>query len=116
MGNDIVNILNIYAPNNIKERKQFFDSLYPWTEKCFSDNYYTVIAGDFNCALTTEDRSSGKIDLCSKSLAELMKQFNVVDIWKSKNPNDIGFTWGYNNKRTSSSRIDYIFCPKVFPV
>ena len=36
IGNNIINILNIYAPNNITEKKLFFNNLYQWTEEVLS--------------------------------------------------------------------------------
>ena len=112
IANDIFNILNIYAPNHINEKKQFFNSLYQWTENYISENYYTVIVGDFNCTLMPEDRSSGKTDICSKSLLNSLNQFNVIDIWRHKNPNEAEYSWESNTRDISSSRIDYIFLTK----
>ena len=109
---DIFNILNIYAPNNINEKKQFFNSLYQWTENYISENYYTVIVGDFNCTLMPEDGSSGKTDICSKSLLNSLNQFNVIDIWRHKNPNKAEYSWESNTRDISSSRIDYTFLTK----
>ena len=115
IANDIFNILNICAPNNINE-KQFFNSLYQFTENYISENYYTVIASDFSCTLMPEDKSSGKIDICSKSLLNSLNQFNVIDIWRHKNPNKVEYSWESNRRDISSSRIDYIFLTKSLSI
>ena len=103
IANDIFYILNIYAPNSINEKKQFVNSLYQWTENYISENYYTVKAGDFNCTLMPEDRSSGKADICSKSILNSLNQFNVIDIWRHKNPNKAEYSWESNKTYISSS-------------
>ena len=59
-----------------------------------------------------EDRSSGKTDICSKSLLNSLNQFNVIDIWRHKNPNKAEYSWESNTRDISSSRIDYIFLTK----
>ena len=99
-------ILNIHAPNSINEKKQFFNSLCQWRENYISENYYTVIAGDFNCTLMPEDKSSGKADICSKSMLNSLNQFNVIDIWRHKNPNKAEYSWESNKRDISSSHID----------
>ena len=112
IANDIFNILNIYAPNSISEKKQFFNSLYQWIESYISENYYRVIADDSNYTLRPEDRSSGKADICSKSMLNSLNQFNVIGIWRYKNPNKAEYSLESNKKDISSSHIDYIFLTK----
>ena len=79
-------VLNIYGPNT--------DDIF-----CFEklENYLkeneekTIIVGeDFNTVLGIElDKKNGRSDthrLCRKKIIEMIDEFNLVDIWRSKHP------------------------------
>ena len=46
------NVVNIYAPNTVSERKTFFERLHDY----FISNGLRIIAGDFNCIDNVLDR------------------------------------------------------------
>ena len=68
---DIYNIINIYAPNNISERNAFLKQLIVKVENFTAGSDSLVLMGDFNTAMTKIDRKSGKIDDSTKYLSDL---------------------------------------------
>ena len=54
-----VNLVNIYAPTNLAERKIFFDSLHEF----FIPSAAIVIGGDFNCYDNVFDKFGGNISV-----------------------------------------------------
>ena len=56
--NDVdVNLVNIYAPTNLAERKTFFDSLHDF----FIPSSAIIIGGDFNCYDNALDKFGGNV-------------------------------------------------------
>ena len=89
-------ISNIYAPNNGKERKSFFnaisDTLFKYTDD--SDKNYNLILGDFNCAI-------------QKNFQSVLHRNDLFDVWRKLNPETKRYTF---KRGKSKSRIDYILC------
>ncbi len=57
--NDVdVNLVNIYAPTNLAERKIFFDS-----SRILIPSTAIIITGDFNCYDDALDKSGGNISI-----------------------------------------------------
>ena len=85
-------LVNLYAPNSDTDRRQFFPSL----ELFFSSRYHHVIGGDFNSiANPTLDKQGGNVSSTQYALRvlhNLTSQFDLVDIWRQRNPNKRGFT------------------------
>ena len=50
-------LVNIYAPNDVAQQVSFFKRLYQQLEEFAQDTI--VISGDFNCALTPNDKRGG---------------------------------------------------------
>jgi len=105
----VISLINVYAPNKISQRKDYYNKLSKcMTTQCLNDSMI-IMAGDFNCCLTDQDRTPVthekdqsrvclnnlliKHDLCDSGLAVMM------------NP---PFTW-QNGEATVKSRLDYIF-------
>ena len=100
-----VNIINIYAPNVPRERKEFYDKL--WQYKPGDVNI--VLTGDFNCVAEPDidkyggNHTSGTTGI--EELTQFLNDHNLVDIWRVKHPNDRIYTW--NSKDFSQrSRLD----------
>lgn len=103
----LIDIYNIYAPNNVNERYEFF-------LKCkqkISKGKYVLVAGDFNTTLSSLDKS-GKTMHCNdkavKSLCNFMQEKELYDIWRNRNVN----TKVFSRKQVvqgflTQSRIDY---------
>ncbi|CAG2240140.1 unnamed protein product [Mytilus edulis] len=84
--NDIVcNIINIYAPNNVHERVEFFSFLQNYMLNF--DNI--IIGGDWNTTLSDLDRctkTGHKVDNAFRKLEHLMNDSDLYDIWRFRNP------------------------------
>ncbi|CAG2243758.1 unnamed protein product [Mytilus edulis] len=103
----IYNIMNVYAPNIVNEKADFFDFLNDYM-KLFEN---TIIAGDWNTSLSGKDRCSRTVhknDVSVKKLNDIMLNHNVYDIWRFRNPDKLVFSrkMVYNGE-LKQSRIDY---------
>ncbi|CAC5395157.1 unnamed protein product [Mytilus coruscus] len=103
----LIDIYNIYAPNNVNERYEFF-------LKCkqkISKGKYVLVAGDFNTTLSSLDKSGKTLhcnDKAVKSLCNFMQEKGLYDIWRNRNVN----TKVFSRKQVvqgflTQSRIDY---------
>ena len=97
------NVVNIYAPNIVSERKTFFERLHDF----FISNGSRIIAGDFNCINNVLDRvrSSNTLLPDKKCLTAFLSDFSLVDVWRKLNPRGVSFTWS-NSDHSQASRID----------
>ena len=99
--NDVdVNLVNIYAPTNLAERKIFFDSLHEF----FIPSDAIIIGGDFNCYDNVLDKFGGNISI-HKEYESLKNDFALVDVWRNLHPGSREFTW-FNSSFSSGSRLD----------
>ena len=111
---NIYTLVNIYAPNRLRERNSFFKTI-----KVFINKYglgQVILGGDFNdiwSLLDTKNKtkSSKKFDKPVTSLKGLIKSCKLIDIWRNKNKNTRQFTW-CRKDRTEATRIDYFFVSK----
>ena len=94
------NIVNIYAPTNLTERKVFFENLHEY----FLPSDSIVIAGDFNCYEYQSDKTGGNLS-CAKYLADFRSTFNLVDAWQRLNPHSRQCNW-FNSDFSIGSRLD----------
>jgi exonuclease III len=100
-----ITLLNVYAHNNEKNRNELFESYLPLLNK--EKQSILIIGGDFNEVLSKLDRKPTPSKLKnSNSLINLIKEFNLNDIWRTKNTNKTHFTWRRKNG-IEKSRIDY---------
>lgn len=70
-----VNIVNIYAPTNLTEGKDFFDNLHEF----FLPADHRIIDGDFNCYECDLDKFGGNFSP-AKFLCDFRSVFNFTDI------------------------------------
>uniref|UniRef100_A0A8C5GPU5 exodeoxyribonuclease III n=1 Tax=Gouania willdenowi TaxID=441366 RepID=A0A8C5GPU5_GOUWI len=76
-------LINIYAPNKVMERKRIFGVAGRWC------NNETIMMGDFNVILTGDDVSDASKffpDSSRSLIYKLLKERNMVDIWRVLNP------------------------------
>lgn len=69
-------LVNIYAPNNEKDRVEFFKRLTAWINKNSINLDNVILCGDFYCQIKNE--------LCDKTvniLKKISKTFGVKDSW-----------------------------------
>ena len=98
-----INLINIYAPTNLTERKVFFDSLHEF----FLPSDATIIAGDFNCYEYQFDKVGGNLS-CAKYLSDFRSAFNLIDAWHRLHPRSRQCTW-FNSDFSIGSRLDKFF-------
>ena len=115
--NEIYTIINVYAPNSENARIDFFKRLKTWISQYSSNDTNIILLGDFNCALSSQDRYSQtnnvNVDRSSRVLHELIEFIDVSDVWRLCNPNKSGFTW-CDGENIPKSRIDYVFISNNF--
>ena len=98
----VIVLVNIYAPNDVAQQVAFFKRLNQQLEEFAQETI--VIGGDFNCALTSNDKRGGK-PVSKKSavieeISTVCDVYNLTDAWRSLNKDKQCFTW-----RTKSFRI-----------
>jgi exonuclease III len=103
-------LVNIYAPtqNNQKEQIKFYNKLSTFLDKIRDTKI--IMGGDYNTVLDPKlDRYRSKADRPTKvgyQLLSIMKEFHLKDIWRSKNPDTMKYTWKRTNPILQQSRID----------
>lgn len=93
----IISLVNIYAPNCMKERKLFFKKVQKWITK-FAVNENVIVGGDFNYTESAVlDRCKGSnnpnVDLSSTAYNALKFNCNLYDIWREMHPQKRQFTY-----------------------
>ena len=103
-------LINIYAPNKTNEATDFYENLRSTLlESDYDQDYKIVIGGDFNAPLNFQlDRYGSKTEKREvvTKIRELILHFNVVDIWRIRNPNKRRYTWK-QKKPAIQRRLDY---------
>ena len=101
-----LNLINIYAPNVVSERKTFFEQIHDF----FLSKGDYLIAGDFNCVDRAIDKfqSDNVLSSDKSCLAALKADFSLVDVYRKLNPHGISFTWS-NKNNSQVSRLDRFF-------
>ena len=106
-------LVNIYAPNDANQQVTFFKELENQLEDFAQENI--IIAGDFNCALSENDKKGGnpvwKKSIVIKEVQHLANLYNLTDIWRDRNPNDNRFTWR-NKSLKVQCRLDFFLISK----
>ena len=104
-----LNLVNIYCPNSVSDRKIFFSRLHDF----FLTQGDLVIGGDFNCVDNVLDKLNCFIVSSSdqKLLCSLCADFSLVDVWRKCNPRGVEFTWS-NADHTQASCLDRFFLAK----
>lgn len=99
-------LINIYAPNDLFNRKQFFKELI----QVFNTNRNIILGGDFNCVTNIAlDRIGGnpqKTNDGSKELNDSIQTRNLVDVFRCLHPNTILTTW---KGPETASRLDRFY-------
>ena len=100
------NIICLYAPNTVSDRKLFFNRLHTF----FLSPGDLILGGDFNWVDSELDRLHIKSDFSAdkRCLSALKSDFCLVDIFRKRNPKAISFTWS-NKDFSQASRLDRFF-------
>ena len=107
-------LYNVYAPNNEKDHVSFLLFLKEKLEFLDTTEYeYMIGAGDWNFTFEKIDRSGGnynyeKWEKSANILDEINQKFDLIDIWRVKNPEKSRFTWR-RTKPIIQSRLDRFY-------
>ena len=104
-------LINIYARNKDKEIVIFFKDLTAVLKKENLDTEENVIVGgDFNCPINPFIDKKGGLLTPRKMVVDSIKcfqdNFDLIDIWRVKNPGVKSFTWSQKSPRIFC-RLDY---------
>ena len=102
--------VNIYAPSKTQDQCCFFDKLNDNIEDCVANRELKIIlGGDFNVTLDSDLGCSGGRPFTKdsvKNMQNLRFDFDLVDIWRIRNPERRRFTWREKNPFIQR-RLDY---------
>ena len=113
-------LINIYAPSTSLEKEylSFLCKLKQNLEDIYDNISPILMGGDFNYILDYNiDRKGGTIkkwDNCKKVLTEIIHVYNLMDIWRIRNPTKQKFTWRRKNPTPIQSRLDYWLISESF--
>lgn len=105
-GDEPITLINVYAPtsNDHSGQSALLNNLYTVLNNMEVHNI--IIGGDFNTQL---DMLQSANEGFSRELDVLLEEYNLVDIWRRKNPTN---TRGTFHRNSYSSRLDYLFAPE----
>ena len=99
--NDIITLVNVYAPNNEQNRTNFFKQMQTFINHHALNIENVLLCGDFNCITSkTSDKSAIQLNAICRNI-------DMFDLWCSNHENLSGYTW-CNAENVPKSRIDYI--------
>ena len=105
-------IYNVYAPNNKTEHLTFMKYVNSKLNLLDSNEYeYMVGGGDWNFTYENIDRSGGRYDMWENSINEMheiKENFDLIDIWRVKNPEKVRYTWR-RKRPLIQSRLDRFY-------
>ena len=96
-------IMNIYAPN--VGAAKYINQLITTVKTYLGNN--TLILGDFNMALSANDRSSKHISKETRALNDTLDQIDFTDIYRTLHPNATKYSF-FSSEHGTFSRIDHI--------
>ena len=103
-------LVNIYAPNDVTEQCRFFRNLNQLIENNYNNvEQKIVVGGDFNVTFDQDLDCSGGKPTKKNSITcieELRLNFDLVDIWRIRNPDCRRFTWRQKSP-FMQRRLDY---------
>ena len=95
-------VINIYAPNRANDQQcTFFEEIQMRLDEFEIDaDSDIIIGGDFNVILDCDRDGFGgkpKLKIACKKIENLCSSFDLIDIWRIRNPESKRFTWKQNN-------------------
>ena len=105
-------LLNIYAPNDQNSHYQFLDHINTTIQNYSHDvDTQIICGGDFNYTPNIAlDRRGGNPRVWSRSntsFSSFLQKYDLVDIWRIRNPTVQRFTWRRGVSTPVQSRLDY---------
>ena len=102
--------VNIYAPNRTQDQCRFFDKLNNNIDDCVANKELKIIlGGDFNLTFDSDLDCSGGRPFTKDSIKNVQNRcfdFDLVDIWRIRNPHRRRFTWRQKSSFIQR-RLDY---------
>ena len=104
-------LVNIYAPNTTTKQSLFFQTLSELiNDEGYNDpDYKIILGGDLNVSMDPDlDCSGGNPGLKDsvKCVEDIMLNYDLVDIWRIRNPNSKKFSWRQKSP-IIQRRLDY---------
>jgi len=107
---ELCTVVNVYAPNTVKERGQLFNKIDKWLCNYAESSENCIVGGDFNLVQNPEmDRKHGAENMVDRSKGpfdKMCNKYQLCDVWRIKNKQKIQYTCRVQ------SRIDLILCTK----
>jgi exonuclease III len=104
-------LISMYAPNNIKERKQFLSNI----QQYLVCNKPVIWAGDFNCVenifLDKEGGSDAYGDQGAAILTECKRDFNLIEAFRALYPDKKEYSW-FSDGKDIKGRLDRFYLSK----
>ncbi|CAJ0966526.1 unnamed protein product [Ranitomeya imitator] len=110
-GGEPVRFINVYAPPLKNERLEVFQTL----RLQLATTRTLVMAGDFNCPIEEDVRSSdtsAKLDITSKLLIEMVTEARLEDVVGSMGRGSVNYSWSRPDG-SLRSRIDFVFTSRA---
>ncbi len=108
----MLGLCNIYAPNAESDQIEFYRQLYEFLETRRQRGTKIILGGDFNVVRQLKkDKQGGQLYKSRKVrhlIEQLLEDFELVDIWRVKNPTVKQFTWAQNKPKVCC-RLDMLF-------
>ena len=110
-----ISIICLYAPNNMRDRLEFFQKTSRWINKNALFKSSLLVSGDMNCCIRDIDRFPlYRVNDYSKTgFVNLINNLNLDDCWPLTS-NKPGYTY-YDKRTGSKSRLDYVLTSKTLP-
>ena len=107
IGQNAITLVNVYAPNHIADRCEYFQQLQTFILQNSETNHSLILGGDFNCCLNNEDRSTNthKDDKSRQVFQKMLNNLEMVDIWGVPNVSTYGHI---SHGKTTSHQADWI--------
>lgn len=110
------NLINVYAPNTMRDKHIFFLHLKEEIESHDIDDGNLIIGGDWNTIQDGKlDKKGGKELHCetvTKSMTELLDQLDLTDVWRLRNPKSSRFTFRQKTPLIQS-RLDFFMISNI---
>ena len=105
-------IYNVYAPNVVKDRVNFFVDFNLYLHDNIVGNDYFIV-GDFNCVNDAKDKSNKRYpDTSVRLYNDLLSNNSLNDIWRALHPHNREYTWRRTIRgNLIQSRIDKVLVP-----
>ncbi|KAF9033818.1 Endonuclease/exonuclease/phosphatase, partial [Panaeolus papilionaceus] len=110
---ETLNILAIYAPNDAESQISFWNDVQRYLEDNTEIPKPDIMLGDFNVVENKSDRDPPNRDpqAVVESLQNFRLNYDLQDVWRNENPNELTFTYiqFQNTTKKSQSRIDRVY-------